>query len=152
MCIYSLHVDKSQVTRAVKGKNLTLRTMYGHNCFVTDEGKVACIKKGSTINLTVQSDMIYKDHPLSKWMGKTVQATMKVSVGRYAADTLIMPDGQAMAVAWLKLGTTARIPKKVRSDAGVPRPHRRKRNLDKILNLDQIRAEVPHATTEPVSG
>lgn len=146
MCLYSTFVSKYEMRKAKVGENLTHVIYRGHNCFVADDGKVACIKPHTEIELTIR---LVNTAPiaLAKWDGKTVRAKMIQSYGRrYSADCLILEGDEAIGLGWLAKGVTMRIPRKVRKDAGTKRP----RNLDKVLGLDQIKADIP--VTEKVSS
>lgn len=174
MCLYSLHIDKSERRNARVGDTLTLSSIGSHHAFRGQDGKITCIKPGREVELTVQIDVgvirvsrneasiaqpNYGHTPIERlaaWQGKTVKAKFVSWFSGHAgqglsADGLEMPDGAVVHLAWLKIGTTLVIPRKQRKDVGVPRPHRRKRNLEQVLGLDQIRADVPVSSEEKVS-
>lgn len=157
MCMYSLHARNGDMRRAKVGETLVLSEYRGHAAFFGSDGKLTCIKHGTTVHIeNLQFILGVTCHTVKEWAGKTV--TVKMFQGshtrrQYAADSLILRDEGAehpsllLPLQYLRMGLTAYIPKKVRSDKGVPRPHRRKRNLVKVLGLDQPNTDVVNDDT-----
>jgi hypothetical protein len=144
MCIYSLSARKGYDMRNAKvGETLTQGEYRGHSVFKGDDGKLACIKHGTTMVFDcIQFDCTTAPWLIEKYAGQTVTVTLiegGCRLGRhYAADCIKFEDGFVLHLNQLKDGTVARIPRKVRKDKGIAKP----RNLSKILGLDQIRAEI----------
>jgi hypothetical protein len=140
MCLYSLHVPEGQRRKARVGENLT-RDAYGHHsCLTGDDGKVACLKPGTTL---VIDNAIFRRGISFTGMEEMTDSPIKVVLLRtmkgYSADQFALPNGIRASLEWLAEGTVFRIPRKVRKDKGVRKP----RSLDKVLGLDQIKADIP---------
>jgi len=161
MCLYSLS-SNAQTRKAKVAENMTLGEFLGHRCFMSDaDGMVACIKPGTiveiarigidtsrmgsapTVNQPGRNGWEYvPKSKITKWNGKAgVRGTFVTwhQHTEYAADAIKLEDGTTIHMGWLREGTTMRIPRKVRSDKGTKKP----RNLDRVLGLDQIKADIP---------
>ena len=146
MCIYSSFVDEIDRRNARVGENLTLADYQRHSVLRGDDGKVTCLKHGTTVMtdcLMFTAALGAPTHRLfKKLIGKPITLTLMRPMRGYSADRFTLPDGTVAHLDWLDKGMTFRIPRKVRKDKGV-----RKRNLTKALGLDQIRADVPVKST-----
>ena len=150
MCIYSSFVHEIDRRNARVGENLTLGDYQRHAVLRGDDGKIACIRQGTTMLIeSLEFDQRVLGAQLRHFkdmIGKPATVTLMRSYGRYSADRFELPNGVVATLEWLAKGTTFRIPRKVRKDKGVRKP----RNLAKTLGLDQIRADVPVKTTVKV--
>lgn len=155
MCMYSLHAHPTEMVKAQIGQTLTRGEYRAHDAFMTDEGKLACIKHGSELMI---DDMQF-GHGTARWVidtyaGKSMTVTFVDGTRSggyrrrrgYAADCIQLPNLTDMEGEFVRLpfhllawGTTCVRKRKVRKDAGITRP----RNLNKVLGLDQIRADLP---------
>jgi hypothetical protein len=144
--MYSLHVSADERAKAKAGETLTVGRISHHGVLLNGEGKVACVKPGTMINVAelrfsedFRQDGAYH-RPIRHWEGKafTAKLTEWLYTGS-AGDCLELPDGMRCHLTWLDSGMKLRIARKVRKDKGIKKP----RNLDKVLGLDQIRADVP---------
>jgi hypothetical protein len=147
MCLYSTHVPESERRNAKVGETLTVGQNRGHACLLGDDGKVTCIKSGTTlvIDRLAFVAQLRSEYAAGMTAGQPATITLKRSTRGYSADRFELSNGATATLDWLKRGSTLRIPRKVRKDAGTTRP----RNLDKVLGLDQIKADIP--VTEPVT-
>jgi hypothetical protein len=164
MCLYSLSIG-GKLEKAKVGETLTRGEHRGHACMVGDDGALRCIKDSS--QLEVENFQLIRGHaicgpnvaqpsgsPVSRkrlmaWEGKTFKATLVHWIDAYsdfAADALKLPDGSLVHLSWVQLGVRMTKRRKIRKDAGIKKP----RNLDKVLGLDQIKADIP--VTETVKG
>lgn len=147
MCLYSLYARDGNTRKAKVGESLTRGEYRHHACFLGDDGKLACIKHGSSVEIAVlvlQKCSVPNSDYL-KWNGKTqVRGTfVRYESGyytrHYSADAILLEDGYRIHMDWMHKGVQMRIPRKVRKDKGIAKP----RNLMKALGLDQIRADIP---------
>jgi hypothetical protein len=153
------------VEKAKAGETLTRGEYRGHACMVGDNGALRCIKDDSQLEVT--NFQLIRGHalcgpnvaqpsgsPVSRkrlmaWEGKTFKVTLVhwMSVyNEYAADALKLPDGSLVHLSWVQLGVQMTKRRKIRKDAGI----KKLRNLDKVLGLDQIKADIP--VNETVKG
>jgi len=143
MCIYSNYVAETDRRNAKVGENLTRGEIHQHACLLGDDGKVTCVKHGTTLvidNVDFVSALGQGTLRLLKDVtGTSITVMLLRSMKGFSADRFELPNGQIATLEWIAPGTTFRIPRKVRKDAGIKRP----RNLEKALGLDQIRADVP---------
>ena len=154
MCMYSLY-GRFNTRKAKVAETLTVGDYRGHACLKGDDGLLACIKHNTTIHF---ERMEFAPHTAALWViekyaGKSVTAVLvegnRRAWGRHhAADCIKFEDGHMIHLAQLKPGIVARIPRKVRKDKGVAKP----RNLDKVLGLDQIKADIPVDVNETVTS
>jgi hypothetical protein len=147
MCIYSNYVSPQDRRNARVGENLTLGQYQGHACLRGDDGMITCIKPGTTM---VVDNMQFNPaigkptlRLLNQYAGTSRAITLQRAHGpHYSADLFTLPiqanEDLVVSLEWIAIGTTFHIPRKVRKDKGV-----RKRNLGKVLGLDQIRADIP---------
>lgn len=143
MCIYSTYVRAEERRKARVDETLTLGVYRNHACLFGEDGKVTCVKPGTTMLIdAVDFHPMYRPQ-LRKLIGKPLTVRLGSAMRGVTADRfeLTMENGQTAVASfeWLTRGLTMRIPRKVRKDKGV----RKQRNLSKVLGLDQIRAEVP---------
>jgi hypothetical protein len=105
-----------------------------------DDGKITCIKPGTQlkINYLHFSGGLAQGSELHNHVGTPVTITLMRSAGRHYTADVFELEGYRIHIEYLARGITAHIPRKVRSDKGKTKP----RNLDKVLALDQVRAEV----------
>lgn len=148
MCMYSL-LDRRNTRNAKVGETLTKGEYRHHAAFLTDEGSIApmlaCIKHGTTLRIdNMQFDPGCKSLN-EKYGGQAMTVTFIDANHKewrrrnYAADCIQMPDGYIVSFVYVADGVTVVIPRKVRKDKGVAKP----RNLNKVLGLDQIVADLP---------
>lgn len=144
MCLYSLHVPEGQRRKARVGENLTRGTYgsadYPHACLKGDDGKVTCIRPGTT--LVIDNAIFHRGinfTGMKEMVGRSTKVVLVCSIQGYSADRFELPNGIHAVLEWLAEGTVFRIPRKVRKDKGVRKP----RSLDKVLGLDQIKADIP---------
>jgi len=165
MCLYSLYARDINIRKARVGETLTRGEHRQHICFLGDDGMLACIKPGTQVLIKHlqfnHGNQLMVNQPdgygwravsretIDKWNDKLdVRGTFERWTGhKYSADCILLEDGTYIHMGWMKAGTEMSLPRKIRKDAGVARPHRRKRNLDKMLGLDQIKAEIPVIAT-----
>jgi hypothetical protein len=140
MCLYSTHVHEDVRRNARVGENLTRATYRDHACLMGDDGKVTCIKPGSTLvidNVDFRRGIGFSG--MKQMIGKSIKVVLVKSMRGYSADKFELPNGMMATLEWLAEGTVFRIPRKARKDKGV----RKLRSLDKVLGLDQIKADIP---------
>ena len=140
MCLYSLHVPEGQRRKARVGENLTRDTYGNHSCLTGDDGRVACLKPGTTLvidNAIFNRNLNFTG--MKEMAGKSIKVVLLRTMQGYSADQFELPNGIRASLEWLAEGTVFRIPRKVRKDKGVRKP----RSLDKVLGLDQIKADIP---------
>jgi hypothetical protein len=144
MCLYSTFVRATDRRNAKVGETLTRGEHRGHACLLGDDDKVTCIKPGTTMEIANVSFVrgIYFSGR-EQMTGSTIKVVLLRSMNGYSADKFELPDGTLATLEWLVPGSVFRIPRKVRKDAGTKRP----RNLDKVLNLDSIKADIPVCET-----
>src|SRR5215831_20997242 len=161
MCLFSVFANHNMRKARVE-ETLTRGDYARHACFRGDDGLVTCIKPGTKVEIANLRLCLHKHYTntegrvaqphgahvlreqVSAWNNKTqVRGTFvrwHDSHHQYTADALWLEDGLVIHMGWMVEGVTMRIPRKVRKDKGLKRP----RNLDKVLGLDQIKAEVLH--------
>jgi|SRR5580765_965166 len=144
MCQYSLYTNGDDMRKAKVGETLTRGTYRSHEVFKGDDGKLACIKHGTTLVIDEVRFLGAAGWLVDKHAGKSLTATFiegtRRGYGRhYAADCIQLEDGFAFPFHLLAEGVTARIPRKVRKDKGV----RKVRSLDKVFGLDHVAAILP---------
>jgi hypothetical protein len=153
MCLYSLSSSDPNIRKAKVGETLTKGEYSGHGCFAGDDGRMACIKHGTelVIDKVRFFETTLKYFPdMKQFHNKTNLTVTFVSMTRsrygrhYAADGIQLSPTHTISLVYLKDGVTARIPRKVRKDAGTKKP----RNLTKVLGLDQIKADIPVETVK----
>jgi hypothetical protein len=146
MCLYSLLGRNDDMRKAKVGEDLVRDEYRGHGCFKGNDGLLACVKHGTTVQIDkLEFHPDVARHIVQEWKGKSVTATLvqgdrRVYGRRYAADMLALTENLVVPLQVLKQGLVARIPRKVRSDKGSKRP--RPRNLVKLFDLDQILEKV----------
>jgi hypothetical protein len=144
--MYSLHVRADQSVKAKTKQTLTKGEYRQHAAFMTDDGKIACIKRDTTVVIADVKFQGASQWMIDKYAGKPMTAVFGVGgSGRYAADCIKTEDGVVFPFHLLADGVTAMIPRKVRKDAGTRKP----RDLNKVLGLDQIRAEGGDPNPKP---
>jgi hypothetical protein len=148
--MYSLYANKQNMRKAKVGETLTSADYRSHRAFMTNEGSVApmlaCIRHDTTLVIdNMQFAPGTSAWIVAKYTGERMSVTFidgSRSAWRhrgYAADSILLPDGIVIHFDRLAEGVTASIPRKARKDKGVARP----RNLNKVLGLDQIVADLP---------
>ena len=153
MCMLLLY-GRFNTRKAKVSETLSRGEYRGHAAFFGDDGLLACIKHGTTIAFdNIEFAPGTAPSITSRFEGKAVTGVLveyhRRAWGRhYAADYLYLEDGTQVALHSLKEGLQASIPRKVRKDKGVRKP----RNLDKVLGLDQIKADVPVDVSETVTS
>jgi len=162
MCLYSLHTRDINIRKARVGETLTRGEHRQHICFLGDDGMLACIKPGTQVLIKHlqfgHGNQLLVNQPdghgwrsmpvetVDAWNGKEdVRGTFIRWGDRrgYSADCIRLEDGVIIHMGWMHKGTKMSLPRKVRKDKGLKRP----RNLDKVLGLDQIRADAPVIAT-----
>jgi hypothetical protein len=140
MCLYSTFVHATDRRTAKVGETLTRGSFRNHSCLLGDDGKVTCIKPGTTMVIESAIYLPQLKDSVKDLRGKTIKVVLlRPTMRGYSADQFELPNGTVASLEWLVPGSVFRIPRKVRKDAGTKRP----RNLDKVLNLDSIRADIP---------
>ena len=156
MCIYSLSID-AKMTKAKVGETLIVGEYKHHRLLMDESGEPRCVSPGSELQIAkLQFDQRFVDaaqvhqpdgqmirtQRMLKWQGKSVTVRLTRwtdNFGRTASDAFTLPNGVTVPFGWLVKGVRMERVRKVRKDAGIKRP----RNLDKVLGLDQIRADLP---------
>src|SRR5262245_29181391 len=105
MCLYSLNARDRNMRKAKVGENLTKGEYRSHGCFMGDDGKLACIKPGSPVeiaklrlNSQFVDPVIHQPNgqsiPGSKvmnWNGRRVRGTfVQFHKKQYAADAILI--------------------------------------------------------------
>src|SRR5215470_7195714 len=159
MCLYSLYARDINIRKARVGETLTRGEHREHACFLGSDGMLACIKPGTPVLIKHlrfhHGNQLMVNQPddhgwravpretIDKWNDKSdVRGTFvrwERRYNRYAADCILLEDGTYVHMGWMKPGTEMSLLRKVRKDKGL----KRKRDLDKVLGLDQIKADVP---------
>lgn len=141
MCIYSTHVPEVDRRNAKVGESLTRGAYGGHACLLGDDGKVTCLKPGTTMVIDNASfkAALDRNRQLKEMVGQSITVRLLTSAAGFSADWFHLPNGTVAGLEWLAMGTTFRIPRKVRKDKGIAKP----RNLARVLGLDQIKADIP---------
>ena len=144
MCQYSLHADNKIMRKAKVGETLTRGEYRQHSAFFGDDGKLACIKHGTTLVIDELRFLGAATRLVEKYAGKSLTATFidgqRRGYGRhYAADCIQLGSDFVFPFHLLAEGVTARIPRKVRKDKGMRKP----RSLDKVFGLDHVAAILP---------
>jgi len=155
----------ANIRKAKVGENLIRGEHRQHACFLGEDGKLACIKPNSQVEIAMlrlvdsnvysdtrgnaaqpQPNNFFRPVPnslIKAWDGKeNVRGTFirwQDHHRGYAADAIKLEDGIIVHIAWIAKDVTISLPRKVRKDKGVERPHRHKRDLVKVLGLDQVK-------------
>jgi hypothetical protein len=163
MCYFSLETGH-KIEKAKIGETLIRGRYKQHAVLKTKSGELRCIRHGSEMQIELNFDLQYFDHPVMyqpdstkppiptkqilKWQGKsaTVKLVQWQSYTRAASDALELPGGIVVHLEWIAEGTRFMRTRKVRKDKGVRKP----RNLARLLGLDQIKADIPVRKTVKV--
>jgi hypothetical protein len=170
MCLYSLETGE-KTTKAKAGETLTRGEYRQHVCLLGKDKTLRCVSHGSELEienfqLDRRNHALWSSIRINKavgqpsgapvsynrlraWQGKTFKVTLvhwQDGYEDFAADALKLPNGILVHLGWVAPGTQMTKRRKIRKDAGIRKP----RNLEKVLGLDQIKADIP--VNETVKG
>lgn len=164
MCMYSLETNQ-KVTKAKIGDVLIRGTLHGHSVLTNEKGQLRCVRHGTELQVEkFDVDMSYfgnkiigqpnrpavRRNRITKWQGKPVTIKLvrwiEPSNTQLGADAVELPDGAIVHINWLTPGMRMTRARKPRKDRGLRKP----RNLDRLLGLDQIKADIPVRKREAV--